>query len=552
MDFFERHLLTLVWLGPLAGMVPLLLIPPSNAKAIRWWSSLVMLATFLASLALVRGFFGSAAGPQFRYVESYAWIPSLGARYLLGIDGISLLLIELTTLFGLLAITASGWSVTERPRAYCALVMLLETSCLGTFMALDLFLFFVFWGVTLVPVYFILAGWGGPRRLYAAMKFFLYTLFGSFLMLVGILALYVRYHADTGTYSLSLIDWTAHARAWPEHLAFWVFWAFTAAFAVKIPMLPFHTWLLDAQVEAPTAVVVMLAGVLLKTGTYGFLRFCLPIVPTASSKAVNVEVMVVLSIVAIFYGALLSLMQREMKQIVVCSSISQLGFCTLGIFALTPRALAGSVIQQVNHGLWTAALLLLVASIERRCRTSDLRELGGLGRPMPVYAVFFSVAVLASVGLPPLSGFVGYFAILQGVFEANWRWAIWGVAGAMMGATYPLWLYQRAVLGARENSKGRGAKDLNWGEVLTLTPLTLLIAGIGLYPRPLLNVLQEPVAAIVESVRAAADGVTSAGLGGSPTPASPPARRLAACGGNPVAAEGGHRLGPRRRKARGR
>jgi NADH-quinone oxidoreductase subunit M len=501
MQFFHDHILSIILFTPLVGMIPLLFIPGENRQAIRWWANIVMFADFLVSLPLVFWFSNEAPKEQlFEFVERHEWIPSIGAQYHLGVDGISFLLIMLTTVLGFISVLSSWTAVQERVKEYYAMFMLLQVGMLGVFMSLDFFLFYVFWEVMLVPMYFIIGVWGGPRKLYAAIKFFLYTLAGSVLMLLGILTLYFRYHSDTGVYTFNLLDLMQHANAWPLHLQFWVFWAFMIGFAIKVPMFPFHTWLPDAHVEAPTAGSVILAGVLLKMGTYGFIRFSLPLLPQASSNPTIVRVMVTLSIIAIIYGALVSLMQRDMKKLIAYSSVSHLGFCTLGIFALNAHGLSGSVIQQINHGISTGGLFLIVGLIYERRHTREIREFGGLSNVMPIYATLFMIIMLSSVGLPLLNGFIGEFTILQGAFEVNWHWAAWAVAGIVLGAAYLLWLYQRTMFGTCDNPKNQVLKDLNWREIMTLVPLIVWAFWIGLYPKPFFHVLEKPVAAIVERV----------------------------------------------------
>ncbi len=501
MQFFHDNILSIILFAPLLGMGILIFMPGENKNAIRWWGNIVLFADFLLSLPLVFWFTSEPAKEGlFKFVEKHDWIPSIGAQYHLGIDGISFLLIMLTTVLGFISVLSSWSSIQDRVKEYYAMFMLLQVGMLGVFMSLDIFLFYVFWEVMLVPMYFIIGVWGGPRKLYAAIKFFLYTLAGSVLMLLGILALYFQYHTDTGTYTFSLYDLTHHANAWPLGLQIWVFAAFAIGFAIKVPMFPFHTWLPDAHVEAPTAGSVILAGVLLKMGTYGFIRFSLPLLPQASSDPRVVKVMVYLSIIGIVYGALVSLMQRDMKKLIAYSSVSHLGFCTLGIFALNPHGLEGSVIQQINHGISTGALFLIVGLIYERRHTREIKEFGGISNVMPVYATLFMIVMLSSVGLPLLNGFIGEFTILQGAFEANWRWAAWAVSGIVLGAAYMLWLYQRTMFGPVDNPKNQELKDLNFREIMTLVPLIIWAFWIGLYPKPYFDVLREPVKAIVESV----------------------------------------------------
>jgi NADH-quinone oxidoreductase subunit M len=492
----DKHLLSIVLFTPLAGMLVLLFLPGSNKTLIRVWANISALAGFLVSLLLVFRFDKNVAG--FQMVEKADWIPSLGVKYMLGIDGISLLLVMLTTLIGFIAILSSWSAVEDRLKEYYAMFLLQQAGMIGVFLALDFFLFYVFWELVLVPMYFIIGVWGGPRRLYAAIKFFLYTLAGSLLMLLGILTLYFQHFQQFGFYTFEISD--LMKLNLPLGVQQWVFWAFFLGFAIKVPMFPFHTWLPDAHVEAPTAGSVVLASVLLKMGTYGFLRFSLPLLPDASVTPMIVQTLAVLSIIGILYGALVSLMQKDWKKLVAYSSVSHLGFCTLGIFALNPNGIAGSVIQQVNHGISTGMLFLIVGVVYERRHTRDIKEYGGLAHVMPLYAIVFAFAMLSSAGLPLLNGFVGEFTILQGAFEANRIWAACAVLGIIFGAAYLLWLYQRTMLGPITNEKNRGLRDLNLREVVVFLPLIAWAIWIGVYPKPYFDILEKPVAQIVERV----------------------------------------------------
>jgi NADH-quinone oxidoreductase subunit M len=493
----SEHLLSIVLFTPLAGMVVLLFIPSAQKNLIRLWANLTALAGFLVSLLLVTRYDKSEAG--FQMVESVDWIPSLGVKYMLGIDGISLLLVMLTTLVGFLAILSSWSAIDERVKQYYAMFLLQQTGMIGVFVALDFFLFYVFWEVVLVPMYFIIGVWGGPRKLYAAIKFFLYTLAGSVLMLLGILTLYFQHFRQFGYYTFEITE--LMKLDLPLGLQQWVFWAFFIGFAIKVPMFPFHTWLPDAHVEAPTAGSVVLASILLKMGTYGFLRFSLPLLPKASIDFWVVQILIGLSIVAIIYGALVSLMQQDWKKLVAYSSVSHLGFCTLGIFTLNPNGIAGSVIQQVNHGISTGMLFLIVGIIYERRHTREIKEYGGLAHVMPVYSIVFAFAMLSSAGLPLLNGFIGEFTILQGAFEANRAWAAFAVIGVILGAAYLLWLYQRTMLGQVTNSKNLRLPDLNLRELALFLPLIAWAIWIGVYPKPYFDILEKPVAQLVERVR---------------------------------------------------
>src|SRR5579872_6674944 len=500
MEFFDDHSLSIILFIPLAGMVPLFFIPRANKQAIRLWGNIVFFVDFLASLPLIRWFSSDSPLEQFKFIERHNWIPTIGAQYHLGIDGISFLLIMLTTVLGFIAVLSSWNSIQDRGSEYYAMFMLLQVGMLGVFMSLDFFLFYVFWEVMLVPMYFIIGVWGGRRKLYAAIKFFLYTLAGSVLMLLGILTLYLNYTLPDGTHTFDLIELMKNAHSWPLHLQLWVFAAFAIGFAIKVPMFPFHTWLPDAHVEAPTAGSVILAGVLLKMGTYGFLRFSLPLLPEASTNPKVVKVMVWLSLIAIIYGALVSLMQKDMKKLIAYSSVSHLGFCTLGIFALNPHGLSGSVIQQINHGISTGALFLLIGVLYERRHTRLISEFGGLSTPMPNFAAIYMIATLSSLGLPLLNGFIGEFTILSGVFQVSLRFAAWATLGIILGAAYLLWLYQRVMFGPVTNPENEHLPDLNMREYATLVPLVLLAFWIGIYPKPLFTVLDAPVRQIVEQV----------------------------------------------------
>jgi NADH-quinone oxidoreductase subunit M len=474
----------------MAGIFLLLLLPSTQHKWIKWAANIITALQFLFSLQLLGRFDSAAEGMQF--VERASWIKSLNIQYLLGIDGISLLLILLTTLLTFLA-TLSSWSaVKDRLKEYYIFLLLLEVGMIGVFVSMDFILFYVFWEVMLVPMYFLIGIWGGERKLYAAIKFFLYTLFGSVLMLVAILVIYFNY----GTFDVMAIMETG--KFLPIAVQSWVFLAFFLGFAIKVPMFPFHTWLPDAHVEAPTAGSVILAGVLLKMGTYGFVRFSLPLFPEACKK--YMPFIVVLALISIVYGALVSLMQKDMKKLIAYSSVSHMGFVMLGIFVFTPTALKGAVIQMINHGISTGALFLIVGVIYERRHTRLISEFGGLSSAMPIYAAVFLIITMSSIGLPALNGFIGEFMILMGTFPVNFTWALVASTGIILGAGYMLWLYQRVMFGKLENPANAGLKDLSLREFATFLPLLIMAFWIGIGPKPFLNVLDKPVEKIVKIV----------------------------------------------------
>ncbi len=499
---FTNHLLSVVLFTPLVGALLLLLVPREAQTLHRIFGNVFGVLGFLVSIPLVTRFVVGSEG--FSFKETADWIPSIGAKYSLGIDGISLLLIMLTTLLGMLAILSSWSAIKTRTKEYYILLLLLQTGMLGVFMSLDFFLFYVFWEVMLVPMYFLIGVWGSDRRLYAAIKFFLYTLAGSVLMLLAILALYYN-HAKTlpagsvGTFDIPTL--LAAAQQFPDPLRRWLFWGFFFAFAIKVPMFPFHTWLPDAHTEAPTAGSVILAGVLLKMGTYGFLRFSLPLLPAdPAMRAKIIHIVVVLSIVGIIYGAVVCLMQKDMKRLIAYSSVSHLGFCTLGIFALTPLGLSGSVLQQINHGISTGALFLIVGVLYERRHTRLISEFGGLATPMPTFAAIYLIVSLSSLGMPLLNGFIGEVTILQGTFVVNKAWAAWASLGIVLGAAYLLWLYQRTMFGPVTHEVNKTLPDMNLREHAVLIPLVVMAFWIGIYPKPFFAVIEKPVERIVRQV----------------------------------------------------
>ncbi len=493
MLFSDSHILSTILFTPLVGAILMLFIPRERADLHRWMGNIFGILGLVVSLPLILRFQSGPEAPQFQFVENASWIPSVGAHFTLGIDGLSFLMVMLTTVLGAIAILSSWSAIHKREKEYYILLLLLQTGMLGVFMSLDFVLFYVFWEVMLVPMYFLIGVWGGDRRLYAAIKFFLYTLAGSVLMLLAILAIY--YYRNTFDVRAILEHPFLAQDGWLQK---WLFWGFFFAFAIKVPVFPFHTWLPDAHTEAPTAGSVILAGVLLKMGTYGFLRFSVPMFPDATVKYRGI--VIVLSLIGIIYGALVCMMQKDMKKLIAYSSVSHMGFCTLGIFVLTPLGLQGSIIQQINHGISTGALFLLVGVLYERRHTRLISEFGGLSTPMPNFAVVYLIITLSSLGMPLLNGFIGEFTILRGVFEVSWQWAAWGSFGVILGAAYLLWLYQRVMFGSVTNPANEHLPDLNAREYATLIPLVVLAFWIGIYPSPLFKVVDQPVRRLVERV----------------------------------------------------
>ena len=511
-------ILSIICYVPLLGaLVVIFLFKKEQGERIRKFATGIALVDFLVSVPL--WFVFERDGDLFQFRESLAWIETLGVRYEFGIDGIALLLVLLTTLLGVLAFLSSWSAIKVREKEYYVFMLLLQTGMLGVFMAMDFFLFYVFWEVMLVPMYFLIGIWGGPRKLYAAIKFFLYTLVGSVLMLLGILALYfynssglLEFGGLGNPRTFSITQFHDIASQIPPDLQFWIFLAFFVGFAIKVPMFPFHTWLPDAHVEAPTAASVILAGVLLKMGTYGFVRFSLPILPVATWELL--PWVVALSIIGIIYGGLVAMAQKDMKKLVAYSSVSHLGFVMLGVFALNGPGLNGGILQMINHGISTGALFLLVGVIYERRHTRMIAEYGGISEQMPMFATIFLIITMSSIGLPVLNGFIGEFTILVGAFNRVWWWALMGAVGIVLGAAYMLWMYQRVFFGPLKNPENKDLKDLNRRELLYLMPLVVLCFWIGLYPRPFFRILEKPVNYIVEiceSNQPAADQHVDAG-----------------------------------------
>lgn len=490
--------------APFVGAAALLLVSRAQEQLIRGIALLTSLLVFVLSVPLFTEFDKTTHLMQF--VERYAWIPTWNITYSIGVDGISVLFVLLSTLVTILCVLISWNAVTSKVKEFYAALLLMEGAMIGVFSSLDFFLFYLFWEAMLIPMFLLIGVWGGPKRVYAAIKFFLYTLVGSVLMLVGIIVLY--FHAGRTFDILELMN-----RTYPYEMQLWLFWAFFAAFAVKVPMFPVHTWLPDAHTEAPTAGSVILAAVLIKMGAYGFLRFSLPLFPEAS-KAMTGPLLA-LSVIAIIYGAVVCLAQSDLKRLIAYSSVSHMGFVTLGIFALNVQGLEGGILQMINHGIVTGALFLSVGVIYERTHSREIRDYGGLATVLPVYAAFFMVFTLASIGLPGMNGFVGEFLILLGGFAANRLAGVLAATGIIIGAAYMLWLYQR-VFFLNVNEKINGLPDMDLREVVTLLPMVVLVFWIGVYPDTFLGFMHASVQHLLERVHQGGTGAALAGqvLGG--------------------------------------
>ena len=490
----DSHLLSIVLFTPFAGMIPLLFFPKENKTLIKVWANMVMVIGFLLSLPLWWRL--DRSNPDFQFVERINWIPSIGAQYHIGVDGISMLMVLLTTSLGLISVFSSWSAVKDRLKEYYCFFLLLQSGMLGAFMALDFFLFYVFWEAMLVPMYVIIGVWGGARKLHAAIKFFLYTLFGSVLMLLGILALYFHHYNQFGTYTFdiaALMKMTV-----PLHIQTWMFWGFFLAFAIKVPMLPFHSWLPDAHAEAPTAGSVILAGVLLKMGAYGFIRFSLPLLPDASvtfSPFISW-----LSVAAILYGGYLALAQSDLKKLVAYSSISHMGFVTLGIFAFNKQGIQGAVLQMFSHGITAGALFLAVGQLYDRTHSRLISDYGGLHKPMPRFAAFLSLFAVAAFGLPGAANFIGEFLVLVGTSYRSFVMVLLAMGGIVLAAAYMLCMLQRVTLGQAATPAAALLPDLSMRETAILVPLAVVILWVGLYPGPLMEVMDASVNHLVQKM----------------------------------------------------
>jgi NADH-quinone oxidoreductase subunit M len=493
-------LLSLITFFPLLGAALLLLVNREEKERIRWITLAVTLVEFIVSLPLFFQFQTDSKAVM-QFVEYRPWVLNYNIFYFMGIDGISLFLVLLTTFLTAVSVIACWRDIQDKVKEFMICLLFLETGMIGVFVSLDLFLFYVFWEVMLIPMYFLIGIWGNPkRRIYAALKFFIYTMAGSVLMLAAILVLYFTSgNLSGGNNTFNLLR--LYQLQLPVELQYWLFLAFGVAFAIKVPMFPFHTWLPDAHTEAPTVGSVILAAVLLKMGTYGFLRFNMPLFPEAAHYFV--PLFCILAVIGIVYGALVSMVQPDLKRLIAFSSVSHLGFVMLGLFAYNMQGIQGGVIQMINHGLSTGALFLIVGVVYERRHTRLISEFGGLSNVMPIFATIFMIVALSSIGLPGLNGFVGEFLILLGAFKVNMFYAAVSATGVIFAACYMLWMFQRVMFGKCTNEKNMNLKDLSTREIVVFAPLLLFIVWIGVYPNTFLKKTEATTAQFVAKMEKA-------------------------------------------------
>ena len=496
----NSYLVSILLLAPLVGGFFLLFIDKEKTSLIKYFGLAVTLIAFVISLILYFKF--DSSNPNFQFNDKIQWIDNLNISYHVGIDGLSLLLVLLTTFITPLTLISSWSSIQKKVKEFTFFMLILEVGMLGVFVSVDLFLFYIFWEAMLIPMYFIIGIWGGEQRIYASVKFFLYTMFGSLLMLVAIIWLAVYASSSLGHFSTDLVELYSVGPTIQHTIQKYMFLAFAFSFAIKVPLFPLHTWLPDAHVQAPTAGSIILAAVLLKMGTYGLLRFCLPLFPQAAITFA--PYISVLAIIGIIYGALVAMVQKDMKKLVAYSSVAHLGFVVLGIFAMNQIAIQGAIIQMVNHGLSTGALFFLVGVIYERTHTREISYYGGIAKIVPVYATALLIASLSSVGLPGLNGFVGEFLILLGSFKStvlnSWWFTIFAASGVIFAAVYLLWMYQRVIFGEIKNEKVRTLTDMNKRELLVFVSLLIFIVWIGIYPSTFLKVSERSTQKTIEQI----------------------------------------------------
>ena len=486
-------ILSLMTFTPLIGVLLLFFIPKDSHSTLRGVAFAVALVAFFISLPLATGFVTNA---EYQFEANMPWIAAgpFQMNYHVGIDGISLWLVMLTTFIMPIAILSTWTAVEERVKEYMICLLLLEVGMLGAFISLDLFLFYIFWEVMLIPMYFIIGIWGGKQKIYAAVKFFIYTMAGSVLMLVALIALYFK--AGGGDFNLTRF----YGLNLDPATQMWMFLAFALAFAIKVPLFPVHTWLPLAHTEAPTAGSVILAAIMLKMGTYGYVRFAIPLFPQASERFT--PLMATLAVIGIIYAALVAMVQEDVKKLVAYSSVAHLGFVMLGIFALNQQGLAGGMLQMLNHGVSTGALFLIVGFIYERRHTRLITDFGGLSKQMPIFATIFMIVTFSSIGLPGTNGFVGEFLVLIGAFESSLRWyAVIATSGVILSAVYMLWMFQRVMFGELNNPKNQKLADLNAREIGIMVPLLVLIFVMGLYPKPFIDKMSPALDKMIEQSR---------------------------------------------------
>ena len=524
MNWLETHLLTLCIFLPLAGALLVLLLPRSEGAQHKGIAFVFSVLTFAVSLPLWIGFKPST---HYAFEQKSEWAPSLGIGYHVGLDGVALLLFMLTTFLGPIVVLSSWKYVQERVKEYCFALLILETAMLGTLASLDLVLFYVFWEAMLIPMYLLIGMWGSERRIYAAVKFFLFTFVGSVLMLLAIFWLW----SNSGAPGHRTFDYVTLLEQGNLDAAKqkWLFLAFALAFAIKVPIWPLHTWLPDAHTEAPAAGSILLAGVMLKMGTFGFIRYAMPLFPQAALDWA--PVMATLGVIGIVYGSLMCMAQTDLKRLIAYSSVAHLGFVMLGLAALTPEAASGAVLQMVNHGISTGALFLMIGYLYERTHTRDLAAYGGLASVAPAIAATFLIITLSSIGLPGTNGFVGEFLILIGTFTSKGlNGAMWlsivAATGVILGAVYMLWMYQRVFWGLPRKAAQHGVPDLTVREWFTVAPLLIAIVVIGFQPQPLLNAIKEPVDAFVQRVGSPSKIVYPVRGAADPAPSGVPAQKL--------------------------